>query len=68
MYKEDNNIGFRYFPANHLTLMSKSKELLDRNRNNLCEWRESFFSVNLHYENLAKRVDTLRSGHHFIDM
>ena len=47
MYKEDNNIGFRCFPANHLTLMSKSKELLDRKRNNLCEWRESFFSSEL---------------------
>ena len=43
MYKEDNNIGFGCLPANHLTLMSKSKELLDRIRNNLCEWRESFF-------------------------
>jgi hypothetical protein len=45
MYKEDNNIGFRCVPANHLTLMSKSKELLDRNRNNLCEWRLFRFSI-----------------------
>jgi len=36
MYKKDINIGFRWFPANHI-------KLLDRKRNNLCERRKGWF-------------------------
>jgi hypothetical protein len=36
----DYNIGICYFSAKHTALMSKSKEWLARNQNNVSEWSD----------------------------
>jgi hypothetical protein len=69
---KDNIIGVCCFSAKHALLRSKSKEWLDRNRNNVTEWRvvstRGLFSVSYYYQNPTKRVSLIHYHYHPIKM
>jgi hypothetical protein len=67
-------IGICCFPAKHTALRRNSKDWLDRNQNNVEEWRDmsirGLVSVNQHYKNPTQRVGLVQSGphHHLIEI
>ena len=66
---KDYKIDMCCFSAKYAALRSKSNDWLDRNHNNVSEWKRHVYprtvaSVRQHYEKKAKRVGLEDSEHH----